>query len=111
MDTMAVLGEFFPDPPTVTIEPLLGQTGSGAPAFGDPVTVEAIVDQTRRRVLDSSGSEVISESMLLCAAGTSCPDGSRITLPDGQVTYSIKTKPVRDHGQDALPAHTEIHCQ
>lgn len=111
VDTLAAIKQFMPVLPTVTIEPLEGQTGSGEPSFGSPVSVEVVIDQTRRRVLNAEGSEVISESTLVCAAGTACPDGSRVTLPDGHVTYSIITKTARDHGQDDLPAHTEIALQ
>lgn len=111
MDTMAVFRQFLTDLPTIIIEPLLGQTGAGAPKYGPPVEVEAVVDQTRRRVLDATGSLVTSESTSVVDEATHCPDGSRITLPDGQVTYSIITKRARDHGQDALPAHAEISCQ
>lgn len=111
MDTFAVLRQFLPVLQTVTIEPRLGQTGSGAPAFGPPVAVEAVVDQTRRRVRDAQGAEVVSQTTFACATGTSCPDGSRITLPDGQITYSITVSAGRDHGQGALPGHVEIACK
>lgn len=87
---------------TVTIEPYEGQGGAG-PRYGAPVEVEAFVDAKRRKVRNSLGEEVVSESTVYCALGTDAPEKSRVTA-GGRVGYVIASKrhdgaglPVPDH--------------
>lgn len=92
---------------------LAPRTGEGpyGPVFGTPATVSAIVDQTRRLVRDAQGEQVVSETTLYVQLGTACPDGSRVTLPDGQATTVITTSQHRGHGNDELPECLEITCE
>ncbi|GAA2772803.1 hypothetical protein [Saccharopolyspora taberi] len=83
--------------------------GSGAygDIYGDPVTVRAVVDASRRLVRDDAGTEVVSETTLYAPLSTVAPAGSRVTLPDGTSSTVITAKR-RDGGRLPVPSHVEV---
>lgn len=93
----------------VTIEPLTGE-GPFGPVHGAATTVRAFVDQRRRLVRAATGSEVVSETTVYLPPGTTCPAGSRVTLPSGH-TSTVITASVRDGGGLPTPDHLEVALQ
>ena len=91
---------------TVQVEPYLGAGGAG-PRYGPAVTVEAFVDETRRKVRNALGEEVLSEATVFARLATTAPEKSRITLPSGRVAYVIASKR-RDGGGLPTPDHLEV---
>lgn len=91
---------------SITIEPYLGQGGAG-PTYGPAVTVRAFVDESRRRVRDSTGREVTAEATIVCPLATTAPVESRITLPSGRVATVIAAAR-RDGGGLPTPDHLEL---
>ncbi|MFH8717237.1 hypothetical protein [Streptomyces zaomyceticus] len=90
----------------VSIEPYLGDTSKG-PAYGPATPVLCFLDQQTRMVRSPAGEQVTSSSTVYADPGTSAPEGSRVTLPDGQATTVIWTKD-RDGGGLPTPDHVEI---
>lgn len=91
----------------ITVE---AREGSGA--YGDvyaaPVTVRALVEQSRRLVRDTDGAEVTSETTVRVPLSTTAPAGSRITLPDGRRSLVITTS-AHNGGRLPVPSHLEIN--
>lgn len=91
----------------VTATPLTGQ-GAYGPVYGDAVTVNGFLDDTRRLVRDSDGAEVVSETSLRCplahadhlTPGTLVDLGHRTATVIGQ---SRHTAPGLD-----LPEHLKV---
>ncbi|WDZ91146.1 hypothetical protein [Nocardiopsis sp. HUAS JQ3] len=83
----------------VTAEPYLG-SGAHGDAYGPPVRLRAQVEETRRKVRDKTGAEVVSEATLRGRLSTaaSYPPGSRVTLPTGRVARVISTRRHDDAG-------------
>lgn len=111
MDLLTIAAEFDLVPVEVQMEARLGTDAYGRPVLGPPVTVKTIVDQTRKLVRSPQGEQVVSETTLLAPLDTTCPDGSRVTLPDGQVTTVITTSAHRGHGNPDVPECLEIACE
>lgn len=110
MDITELLDELGVDGHTVTIEPYAGG-GPFGDVYGSAVVVTpCMVDQGRKLVRLPGGSQVVSMSRVYAALATSCPNRSRITLPDGQQTLVITTL-TRDGGGLDVPEHVEIVCE
>ena len=110
MDLLTVASDFGLTLIPVQLEPRTGE-GPYGPVYGVSSAVPAIVDQTRKLVRDAQGEQVISETTVYVQLGTPCPDGSRVTLPDGHVTTVLSTSPHRGHGNSELPECLEITCE
>lgn len=98
---------------TITVEPLLGQTGQGEESFGPAVTLACFVEGRRRRVRtpsssNSTGDEVLSTATAYCTdLNANAPVGSRVTLPEGRVAYVLEALR-RDGGALPVPSHLEL---
>jgi hypothetical protein len=90
----------------VTIEALTGQ-GAAAAVFAAGAVVRVIVDDTRRMVRDATGQQVVSETTLMAPLGTTCPVGSRVTLPSGRIATALAVLTI-DGGTLPVPSHLEI---
>lgn len=90
----------------VVVEPYLG-AGPYGDRYGPPVTVRALVDNRRRRVLSPQGTETTAEATLRMPLPVVCPVGSRITLPDGRIAYAI-TSARHDGRHLPVPSHLEV---
>jgi len=90
----------------VTVEPYQG-AGPFGPVYGPPRTVRALVDNRRRRVLSSDGTEVLAETTLRMRLGETCPVGSRVTLPDGR-RVQVLTSAEHDGRSLPVPSHREV---
>ncbi|MFE6103186.1 hypothetical protein ACFVQ4_24960 [Streptomyces laurentii] len=90
----------------VSIEPYLGN-GSKGPAYGPAARVRCFLDEQTRMVRSPAGEQVTSSSTVYADPGTAGPTGSRVTLPDGQLTTVIWCKD-RDGGGLPTPDHVEI---
>ena len=93
----------------VTIEPYLGISGDGAPAYDPPVTLRALVEDARRYVRSQNGEQVISETTVYLPLGTACPPRSRIALPTRSST--VITVSAFDGGTFPVPSHLEVACE
>ncbi|MEU4332332.1 hypothetical protein [Nonomuraea dietziae] len=93
----------------VLVEPAEGE-GPFGPEYGDQAIVRALVEAKRRLVRDAEGAEVISETTLRMQLTETCPAGSRVTLPDGTVTYAITSAPI-DGGALPVPSHLQVSLQ
>ena len=72
----------------VTIEPWLGQTGSGGPAYGTPVTgVRARVERRRRQVRVADGVDVMSTATMFVRPDVQVAEQARVTH-DGRL-YTV----------------------
>ncbi|EPH40339.1 hypothetical protein ABT390_13525 [Streptomyces aurantiacus] len=93
----------------VTVEPYLGTSAYG-PRYGPAVTARALVAATVKRVRDRTGAETVSTAQIIAAPDLACPNGSRITLPDGRRTTALT---VAHHTAPGLPvpASTEVMCE
>ncbi|MFE5591445.1 hypothetical protein [Streptomyces sp. NPDC056549] len=90
----------------VTVEPYLGDTSTG-PRYGAAAPLRCFLDAQIRMVRSPAGEQVTSSSTVYAEPSTSVPTGSRVTLPDGQVTTVIWCKD-RDGGGLPTPDHVEI---
>lgn len=92
---------------TITIEPFTGQGGNG-PTYGPAVTVRCFRDDTRRRVLNALGEQVLSGTTCYTGPGVTAPPLSRVTgLPSGVPAYVINAK-LRSGGGMPTPDHLEV---
>ncbi|MEU6168091.1 hypothetical protein [Streptomyces tanashiensis] len=90
----------------VTVEPYLGDSSKG-PLYGPATPVRCFLDQQTRMVRSPAGEQVTSSSTIYADLGTTGPTGSRVTLPEGQITTVIWIKK-RDGGGLPTPDHAEI---
>ncbi|MFG3438330.1 hypothetical protein ACGF0J_13895 [Nonomuraea sp. NPDC047897] len=93
---------------TATIEPFQGD-GAYGPVFGPAFESRCLVDDERRLVRDAQGAEVVSDTTVFLPPGTTCPEGSRVTV-NGRVTTVI-TSFARDGGGLPTPDHVEVVCR
>lgn len=100
----------LPAPHTVAIQALRG-TGPVGDILDQPVEVAPCwVEDKRKLVLASDGSQVVSETQVFAPAETVAPPGSKVTLPGGRETVVITCSVPSAAGMD-LPEHAEIACQ
>ncbi|MFF1790751.1 hypothetical protein ACFVX9_30340 [Kitasatospora sp. NPDC058243] len=91
----------------ITILPYLGDSAYG-PKYGPPQPgVRCLLDDQTRLVRAADGREVTSTSTAYCLPGTTCPAGSRVTLPSGRQTTVIAAL-ARDGGGLPTPDHVEV---
>lgn len=92
----------------VSVEPYLG-SGAHGDAYGPAVRLRAQVEETRRKVRDKTGAEVVAEATLRGRLSTAAhyPPGSRVTLPTGRVARVITTTRHDDAGLGGWQ-HTEV---
>ncbi|MEE1814211.1 hypothetical protein PUR59_04145 [Streptomyces sp. SP18ES09] len=90
----------------VGIEPYLGSTSKGR-AYGPSTTIRCFIDEQTRMVRSPAGEQVTSSSTVYADPDITVPEGSRVTLPDGQITTVIFAK-TRDGGGLPTPDHIEI---
>jgi hypothetical protein len=91
---------------TATIEPYLGNSATG-PLYGPPVTVACFVDAKRRMVRDATGTQVVSNTTIICPLSTVAPAESKVTNANGTngtVLQSLR----RDGGGLPTPDHLEL---
>lgn len=93
----------------VLVEPAT-EEGPFGQEYGPQATVRALVEAKRRLVRDAEGAEVVSETTLRMRLDETCPTGSRVTLPDGAVSYAITSAPV-DGGKLPVPSHLQVALQ
>lgn len=100
-------------PAHLLIHQVVVETQSGEGAYGDVYasvhTSPAFVDYNRQLVRDRGGAEVVSEATLYTLLSEQpyfLPD-SRVTLPDGTITFVLKAKP-QDSGDLGAPNHLEV---
>lgn len=110
VDLVTWLEQVLPVPHTVTVEAHAG-SGPYGDVYGLPYTVTCFVDQKRKLVRASDGSQIVSESTVYAPLGTICPPRSRVTLPDGQVTLVIAAHRREAAGVAEAPEHLEIVCE
>lgn len=102
---------------TVTVRTLTGTTGTGT-TYANPVTFDpatdsgVLVDDRRRLVRSTDGSQVVSETTIYDTRtehATTWTPGSKVTLPNGRratvITVAVRTVPGMD-----LPEHIEVTC-
>lgn len=94
---------------TITIEPYLGDGGTG-PLYGPPATTKCFLDAKVRMVRSMAGREVTSTSTAYCPLATVCPAESRVTLPDGRIALVIAALR-RDGGGLPTPDHLEVQME
>jgi hypothetical protein len=92
----------------IQVEPYTG-AGAHGPLYGDPVTVRALMDAKRRRIRDTEGDEVISETTLRVRLDVAehFVTGSRVSLPDGTTPTVIRADR-HDGRQMPVPSHLEV---
>lgn len=92
----------------ITVEPFAG-SGAHGPTFGAPVAVRCLMDAKRRRVRDTEGDEVVSETTVRVRLDhvDHFPTGSRVTLPDG-TTPTVITTARHDGRRMPVPSHLEV---
>lgn len=93
----------------VTVKAYLGTSGSGVVLYDQPVTVRALVDDTRRYVRGANGEQVISETTVYLPLGTDCPPKSQVALPTR--TSTVITVATIDGGTLPVPSHLEVALQ
>ncbi|MEU4234182.1 hypothetical protein AB0F17_58750 [Nonomuraea sp. NPDC026600] len=93
----------------VLVEPFQRE-GPYGQEYGPQATVRTLVEAKRRLVRDAQGAEVVSETTLRMQLDEICPTGSRVTLPDGAVSYAITSAPV-DGGTLPVPSHLQVSLQ
>jgi hypothetical protein len=84
----------------VTVETFLG-TGSEGDAWADPVPVEdVIVDRKRRMIRTSDGAEAVSESTIYVdgSQGELFALRSRVTIPGGAPAHVLKSASYPQYG-------------
>lgn len=89
----------------VSIQPFLG-TGPFGDVHGSAATKRVIVEDDRRLIRGSDGSEVISQTTLFAPLDTTCPEGSLVTI-DGRTATVLKVSRI-DGGRTHAPSHLEI---
>lgn len=100
----------LPSPATITVEAYRG-TGAFGDVYDQASTVTpCFVDDIRKLVRASDGSQVVSETTVYAPPSTTAPVGSRITLPSGRTTTVITSKRLTAYGL-AVPEHVELNCQ
>ena len=92
----------------IQVEPYQG-AGAHGPLYGEPVTVRALMDAKRRRIRDTEGDEVVSETTLRVRLEhvAHFATGSRVTLPDGTQPTVIRADR-HDGRQMPVPSHLEV---
>lgn len=92
----------------ITVRPYLG-TGPYGDQHGDPVTVRAHVEDSRRLVRSSTGEELSSATTVRTRPDVRAPPGSLVTVWPGtsqERTARVITAHRFDH--PAAPSHLEI---
>lgn len=109
-----ILSEMAPEviQHTLTVEPFLGQAGSGEALYGATFTLEGFCDAKVRKVRvpmtpSNTGDEVISEATFYTDPGPTIPTDSRVTLPSGRQSRVLAVLD-RDGGSLPVPSHLEI---
>jgi hypothetical protein len=95
-------------PHTVTVEPYLGQTGSG-PAYGTGVPVRCLITEIRKLVRNADGKEVVSERGFLCGPGEPVHPDDRATIR-GRPTIVLAVGVVETAGAMPTPDNMEVSC-
>lgn len=93
----------------VTVEPFLGNTGTG-PKYGAAIEVRCFVEEKTRAVVAPSGETVTSSSTVYARLDTVCPAKSKVTLPSGRKTTVINAAR-QDGGGLPVPSHLEVQLQ
>jgi hypothetical protein len=99
---------------TITVEPYLGTTSSGVQLYDTPVTVPCFVEEKIRHIRsansqNATGDELDSTATVYAELtyAASCSPVSRVTLPDGGVTYVLEALR-HDGGANPVPSHLEL---
>jgi len=92
---------------TVTVEPYLGEKGSG-PSYGPPVPVKCLITEARKLVRDAAGREVVSERGFICGPGQTIKPDDMATIR-GRRTKVLAVGP---YLFDPLPTpdNIEVSC-
>lgn len=92
---------------TVSVETYLG-TGTTGPKYAAPVTVACFINDARKLVRDSTGSEVVSETTIYAplAAHADFPVKARVTV-NGRAAFVLCVYR-RDSAGPAANFHTEV---
>lgn len=69
----------------VSVQPRTGQSGSGAPTYGDAVTYDAHLSRKRRLVRTLQGEEVVSSQAAYLCTNVDIQPTARVTLSTGDV--------------------------
>lgn len=108
---MSELAEFWVH--TVTVETYTGTTGSGAPGYAAPQTVNVFTEGKRRFVRGVDGQQVVSETTVYGdpSLAAQFKPGSRVTLPDRATPTTVLTLDVNDSQGLDLPDHVAVFLQ
>ena len=87
---------------TLTVEPYTGWA-----SWGPATAVRGMYQETPYRRHTRAGLVYHVVSTFWCPLGTVCPDGSKVTLPDGRTGYAAYAVR-REGGSLPLPVHVEI---
>lgn len=91
---------------TITIEPYLGEGGSG-PVYGAAVEVRCFREDGRKMVRNQVGEQVVSETTCFCLPGTAAPEKSRVQV-NGRTAFVLASKD-RGGGGLGTPDHVEVN--
>lgn len=95
----------------VTVTPHDGTDAYGTDVFGEPFDLLAWVDDTRRVVVGSDGSDQVSETTVYAPiTSPDVPGGSTLTLPPvfGDRVVTVLAVSRHDGGGMATPDHVEL---
>lgn len=93
---------------TLSVETQIGEGGLGD-VYSPAVNVKGFLEYNRQLVRGRDGSEIISESTFYTelSEASSFRLDSRVTLPDGTITYVLQSAPRDDGGLTGL-SHLEV---
>lgn len=95
-------------PHTVSIRAYEG-TGGGGPVFADPVDASAFAEDEQKVVLDGSGAEVVSTSVVYVNLDVTAPPGSLVTVwPDLPHARQARVVVSELHHHPTLPSYQTL---
>lgn len=115
MDWAEFLDAFIPSPDTVAVSVLPGGAGLGD-TYADPVDVPGCVVQDGEKTVKVQTNGAAGEVRIKASCtvfmppDTTCPVGSRVTLPSGRTAKAIAVETLTDNGI-GLPEHLEVSLE
>jgi hypothetical protein len=70
-------------PQTVTLERYVSKDAYHNVTYGTPETIPAFIDYTIKKVIDFTGTEIVTSAWISFPPGTIIDYKDRVTLPDG----------------------------
>ncbi|MEU5847440.1 hypothetical protein [Saccharopolyspora shandongensis] len=95
-------------PHTITVQPYLG-TGAYGEQLGDPDTVRAQVEDSRRLVRSTTGEELVSSTTVRTRLDVHVPPGSLVTVwPGAPHARTARVITVDRFEHPGTPGHLEL---